>query len=106
MTNGKSRRKGLRGERDITKRLGGKRVGVAYLKNPVDVDLGWAVLQVRNRSLGGAAIYDAIKAMEIVTAKDINRFVVFKAKPGNWIVCETIEQFEADHGNKVNVPLD
>lgn len=98
MPNGQSRRKGVRGERDITKRLGGKRVGVAYLQTPVDVDLGWAVVQVKNRSLGGTAIYDALKAMEVVTDENINKYVVFKARRGHWVACETLSQFEGDHG--------
>lgn len=101
MSNGKSRSKGLRGERDIVHKLGGKRVGVAYLKNPVDVDLGWAVAQVKNKSIGGTAIYDALKAMEAVTEESINKYLVFKPRRGNWIVCETIEQFEGDHGSKI-----
>lgn len=92
-----SRNKGIYGERDIAHKLGGKRVGVSYLQSPVDVDLGWAVVQVKNRSLGGTAIYDALKAMEAVTDEKINRYVVFKARR-NWVVCETLSQFQADHG--------
>lgn len=99
MTNGKSRAKGLRGERDIKKRLGGQRVGVSYLQTPVDVDLGWAVVQVKNSSLGGTAIYDALKAMEAVTDEKINKYVIFKPRRGNWIVAETLDQFRGDHGS-------
>jgi hypothetical protein len=101
MPNGYSRAKGVRGERDIKRRLGGKRVGVAYLSNPVDVDLGWAVAQVKNRSLGGTAIYDALQAMDAVTDKGINKYVIFKPKRGNWLVVETLEQFQGDHGGKI-----
>lgn len=102
MSNGKSRRKGLRGEQDITRRLGGRRVGVAYLNNPVDVETDFAVYQVRNRSLGGSAIWDALNAM--VSKK--NRYVVFKPKRGIWLVVETLEQHQLDHGEFPKVKLE
>lgn len=93
-----SRDKGVRGERTIAKRLGGKRVGIAFLTNPVDVDLGWAVAQIKNRSLGGSAILAALNKMEAVTKKGKNRYVIFKPSHGKWLVAETLEQFEGDHG--------
>ena len=98
MSNGYSRRKGKAGELDIVHKLGGKRVGVAYLKTPVDIDLGWAVVQVKNKSLGGSAINDCITAMEKVTEGKINKYVIFKPHRGRWLVVETLEQFKGDHG--------
>jgi hypothetical protein len=97
MPNGRSRAKGLRGEHDITKRLGGKRVGVAYLRNPVDVETDFAVYQVRNRPMGATAIYDALKAMENV-APHHNKYVLIKPKRGVWICCELLSQHQNDHG--------
>ena len=97
-----SREKGKRGELDIVHRLGGKRVGVAYLKNPVDVDLGWAVLQVKNKTMGGSAMLTAIEEMVRVTEASVDKYVMFKAKRGQWLVVETIEQFMENHvGSKV-----
>jgi len=102
MPNGHSRAKGLRGERDIRRRLGGKRVGVAYLKNPVDVETDFACYQVKNKSLGGTSIYDALKAMEAV-APDKAKYVVFKPRRGKWICCEFLEQHQDHHGENLEM---
>jgi len=97
MPNGVSRRKGLRGEQDIRKRLGGKRVGVAYMQNPVDVETDFACYQVKNRPMGGAAILTALRGMEAV-APGRNLYLTFKAGRGVWLVVETLEQHQAHHG--------
>jgi len=97
MPNGRSRAKGVRGERDIKNRLGGRRVGIAYLKNPVDVQTDFACYQVRNRPIGATAIYDALKAME-KTAPQYHKYVLVKPKRGVWICCELLSQHQGDHG--------
>jgi len=97
MSNGKSREKGLRGEQDATRRLGGKRVGVSYLKNPVDVETEFAVYQIKNKTMGGGAILAAIKEMERV-APGRNMYLMFKAKRGEWLIVETLKQHQEHHG--------
>ena len=94
MSNGHSRRKGVRGEQDIAKRLGGQRVGIAYLQSPVDVATSWCVVQVKNRTVGGAIIAEALKDMEPVSP-GLNRYVVFKVQR-RWYIAETLEQFIDD----------
>jgi len=99
MSNGFSRAKGKRGELDIAHKLGGKRVGVAYLRSPVDVQTDFAVYQVRNRPMGATAIYDALKAMENV-APEKAKYVVIKPVRGVWICCEFLTQHQEHHYDK------
>lgn len=98
------RAKGVRGERELTRRLCGKRVGVAYLKNPVDLEIwnGKGVVQVKNCSLGGTAICDAIELMERTVDENLCKFVIFKPRRGKWLVCQTLDQWEELHGKLPN----
>lgn len=105
MKSGKySRNKGLRGEQEICKRLGLKRVGVAYAENPIDGENTFCQVQVKNKCLGGSAMLTCLEAMP----KDRrNQYVIFKARAGSgqrkavWLVVETIEQHELDHIGKM-----
>jgi hypothetical protein len=93
MSNGKSRRKGVTGEQHIAKSLGGKRVGIAFLNNPVDVETDFAKYQVRNRNQSGNKLLDLLKAMP----DDENNFVAFKPSRGEWLVVETLRQHQEHH---------
>ncbi len=92
-----SRTKGVTGERDIMHRLGGKRVGVAWAKNPVDVETDFSLVQVKNCPKGSAAILACLDAMPDGPKA---RYVAVKAARGRWIICETIEQHIAHHVGK------
>lgn len=104
MPNGKSRRKGKVGELDIAHKLGGKRVGIAYLKTPVDVKTDFACYQVRNKTIGGSEIACELGRLKAV-APNHNAYVTFKVK-GKWYVAEALSQHTDDHGDKVEVPSD
>lgn len=95
-----SREKGLRGERDIVHRLGpsAKRVGVSYLQNPVDVETSYARYQIKNKSLGGGALLEAIEKMERSCDKSKSFYVIFKPLKGRWLAVETLDQLQAEHG--------
>ena len=96
-----SREKGRRGEMDIARKLGGKRIGVAFASTPVDVTTAFADYQVKNKAAGSGAILEALEAMNRQTeSPGRNRYVVFKPRRGVWLIAETLEQHIADHGGK------
>jgi hypothetical protein len=96
MTGGKrSRDRGVRGERDLCKRLGAKRVGVAYIENPVDVETDFANYQVKNYQTP-PSINKIYKALKLIP-EGKNRYVVVKVDR-TWLVVESLEQHQGDHG--------
>jgi hypothetical protein len=92
-----SRDKGKRGELDMAHKLGGKRVGVAYLKNPIDVQTQFACYQVKNKAVGSGAILEALDRLRRF-APESNLYVLFKPRRGEWLVAETLEQHQLHHG--------
>jgi len=99
MSNGKSRRKGVRGELDVAHKLGGsaKRVGYAYVNSPADVESDFAVYQVKNKTIGGSQIAQLLQCLEAV-ANTKNTYVVFKVR-GKWYLAESLRQHVGDHGD-------
>lgn len=93
-----SRDKGKRGELDVVHKIGGKRVGISYLKNPVDVETKFACYQIKNKAVGSGAILEALEKMQRVVEKK-NIYVVFKPKRGIWLIAELLTQHVGDHGD-------
>lgn len=106
MSNGFSREKGVRGELDVTHKLGGsaKRTGHAFLSKP-DIMSSWAAFSVKNKAVSGNTIIAELQKLER-QAPNHNHFVVFKPKRGSWLIVERLSQHVADHGDKVEVPID
>ena len=100
MPNGKSRAKGKRGELDLVHRLGGsaKRKGHSWVPTLTDVETDFAHYQVKNKTIGGAAICDILLALEQVVQDGKNKYVTFKPKRGVWVICELLSQHKGDHG--------
>jgi len=99
MSNGKSRRKGKRGELEVAHKLGGsaKRVGHSFVNSPADVETDFACYQVKNKSrIGGSEIALGLDMLTSFTQK--NAYVVFNVK-GKWIVAEFLGQHVDDHGD-------
>lgn len=99
MSNGKSRVKGVRGERTVVHLLGGsaKRTGHAFL--PVaDVTTKFAVYSIKNRTIGGVNILSELRKLEGLEPGR-NHYVVFKPARGIWVVAELLTQHVADHGD-------
>ena len=92
-----SRDKGRRGELDVLRKLGKKykHTGVAYSDNP-DLTSEFAVISVKNKSVGGAAILAELIKLE-AKASSKHHFVVFKASRGTWLCAERLEQHIGDH---------
>lgn len=93
-----SRDKGLRGERDLTHRLGGsaKRTGYAFMSAP-DVTTDFAVYSVKNKTIGGSTILDELLKLQRL-APQKHHYVAFKPKHGTWVIAELLEQHIGDHG--------
>lgn len=93
-----SRDKGVRGEQDMVKRLGGsaKRVGVSYKTSAADVETDFAVYQVRNKTIGGSEIASELIRLAVESPQK-HHYVTFKVK-GKWYIAETEKQHVGDHG--------
>ena len=92
-----SREKGVRGERDVARRIpGAKREGVSFKQTIVDVSWNGRkdVAQVKNKTIGGATITDNLEKLEKAEPK-ARHYVIFKCK-GRWLVCQDLEQFLKD----------
>jgi hypothetical protein len=72
------------------------------MKTPVDVETKFAFYQIKNRNMGGTAIYDALKYLENATG-DKARYVIFKPKRGEWLVVESLSQHQQHHGDNFEV---
>ena len=97
MSNGSSRRKGLRGEQDVAHRIpGAKRTGHSYFKAP-DLITKHASYEVKNKTAGGATILKELERMEKLVPS-MHHYVVFKPKKGIWLIAERLEQHVGDHG--------
>lgn len=94
-----SRDKGKRGELDVKNRLGGsaKRTGHAF-QAAADVITAFAAYSVKNKTIGGGTILSELRRLQALEPGR-NRYVVFKPKPGVWVVAELIEQHVGDHGD-------
>jgi hypothetical protein len=80
------------------------RVGYSYLKTPVDVRIGdWAVLRIKNKTVGGATIAEELGRLKAVAPK-MNAYVVFKVR-GKWYCAETLEQFKEHMKERNNANL-
>lgn len=101
MTDGKSREKGKRGELDLTHRLAGsaRRTGHAFVSKP-DITTDFAIYSVKNKTLGGSAIYDELIKLQ-AQAPQHHHYVAFKPRRGKWIIAELLEQHHGDHGDVV-----
>lgn len=95
MSNGKSRRKGARGELAITHLIPGARhTGLAYMNKP-DVVTDSAVYEVKNKAVSGGVILREIERLEKM-APEMKHYVVFKPKRGEWLICERLKQHIAE----------
>ena len=94
-----SRDKGKRGELDVVHRLGGsaKRVGHSF-QPAADVVTRFAAYSIKNKTIGGGTILSELRKLQELEPGR-NHYVVFKPKPGVWVVAEKIEQHVGDHGD-------
>lgn len=92
-----SRDKGVSGERDIARKVKGKRVGVAFKHTAIDVSNGWSDIQVKNKPLSSGAILEALRQLEAESPPEKAHYVVFKARRGTWLVVERLEQHISHH---------
>ncbi len=94
-----SRDKGVRGEKDVKKRLGGsaKRTGHALQAAP-DVTTDFAAYSIKNKTIGGGAILTELRKLQALEPGR-HHYVVFKPKWGVWVVAELVEQHVGDHGD-------
>jgi len=101
MPNGRSRKKGKRGELDVMHRLGGsaRRTGHAFLPKP-DVMSNFAAYSVKNKAISGNTIIKELKKLE-AQAPEHHHYVVFKPSRGKWIVAEFLDQHVGDHGDSL-----
>lgn len=99
MSDGRSRSKGKRGELDVSHKLvGARRTGHSYLKAP-DVEVkDWAVFSVKNYAIGSSTILSELEKLERMSDPKLNRYVVFKARRGVWLIAERLTQHVSDHG--------
>lgn len=92
MSNGKSRRKGRDGELEVVHLIpGAKRVGYSFIKTIIDIDWPDGVAQVKNLSIGGTAMADILA--DIAKSSPKKGYVIFKAKRGTWLICQSLKQF-------------
>ncbi len=94
-----SRDKGKRGELDVKNKLGGsaKRTGHSFQPTP-DVVTNFAVYSIKNKTIGGGTILSELRKLQALEPGR-NHYVVFKPKPGVWVVAELIQQHVGDHGD-------
>jgi len=99
MSNGKSRRKGKEGELDVVHKLrerfpDAQRVGLAFITSLVDVEWGEGQnkAQVKNKTLGGSAIANILEEIRKI-APESKGWVIYKAKRGQWIIAQSLEQY-------------
>ena len=48
--------------------------------------------QVKNRTIGGTKIGDILTELNKVSP-DKKSWVIFKSKRGQWVICQTLEQY-------------
>ena len=97
MAGRKSRDKGARGEREITKLLPGfKRTGYAGVSNP-DLTSDWAVFSVKNAAVP-ISLKKALQEIIVLEAQKpkLNHYVAVKVARGTYLIIERIEQFRED----------
>jgi hypothetical protein len=96
----KSWAKGARGERDVAKKVGGKRTGFAYQNTP-DVTTDFAVYSVKNYKARWPMVMDEFKQLSSLSP-DKNHYVVLKIDH-QWICIETLDQHAGDHGEDLSL---
>ncbi len=94
-----SRDKGVRGEKDVKKRLGGsaKRTGQSFQAAP-DVTTDFAAYSIKNRPISGGIILSELRKLQALDSWR-NHYVVFKPARGVWLVAELLTQHVGDHGD-------
>lgn len=98
------RRRGKRTERQVAKRLGGKRIIRPGVKAP-DVEGDWFVAEVKNYLKAPEVPYRELRKLKVLTTEDkLPLFIYKRPEWRDYVVCCLLSDFEQWYGGHVINP--